>query len=249
MAETVNLPASSITELEKIIKAYGHIGKEADLDTLSKLTGIGRTTISPNNPFLVDTNIITSGKKKKITAIGEKLARALDHKHNDDTRECWAEIIAAHEYLSNLVSTVRIKGSLTEEEAANHALYASGQKNIKANRTGARAVIDILLASGLVLSEGDVLTVSKNQSPASSGGEPENSHPPAVEMSGTMPVEPETQAAAQVSPIPMSVPNTNSMLPISINIELHLPATSNPEIYRELFKALRENLLTGPEDA
>ena len=134
MAESVNLPASSLTEIEKIIKAYGHIGKEADLDTLSKLTGIGKTTISPNNPFLVDTEIVSSGKKKKISELGARLARALDHSHADDAANCWHEIVTSSEFLSNLVSTIRIKGSMSVEDAASHALYASGQKNTKANR-------------------------------------------------------------------------------------------------------------------
>ncbi len=61
MADEVSLPSSSRGELEKIIKGYGHVGKEVDLDTLSKLTAIGRTTISPNNHFLAQVGIIAAG--------------------------------------------------------------------------------------------------------------------------------------------------------------------------------------------
>ena len=103
MVEKVNLPASSKSELEKIIKAYGHIGKEADLQALSNLTGIGRTSISPNNPFLVDANIISKGQKKKITETGARLARALDHNQTQDISECYAEIVRGNDFLSNLI--------------------------------------------------------------------------------------------------------------------------------------------------
>lgn len=242
MADTVNLPSSSLNELEKIIKAYGHIGKEADLDTLSKLTGIGKTTISPNNPFLVDTEIVSSGKKKKISELGSRLARALDHSHAEDAAKCWHEIVSSSEFLSNLVSTIRIKGSISVEDAAGHALYASGQKNSKANRTGARTVIDILIASGAVAEENGNLKVSVKKtaeeklSSTESTKQKEN-----VQDSPASPAEEKTQGFPVTTPSVLS--NTASGIPISINIELHLPATSDPDVYKELFKALRENLL------
>lgn len=242
MADPVNLPSSSLSELEKIIKAYGHIGKEADLDTLSKLTGIGKTTISPNNPFLVDTEIVSSGKKKKISELGLRLARALDHSHTEDAANCWHEIVSSSEFLSNLVSTIRIKGSISVDDAASHALYASGQKKSKANRTGARAVIDILIASGAVAEESGALKVTVKKAV-------EEKSSPVAPLKPEESVQENTVSPADAQPqgLPVTTPsvlaNPVPGIPISINIELHLPATSDPEVYKELFKALRENLL------
>ena len=244
MADTVNLPSSSLTEIEKIIKAYGHLGKEADLDTLSKLTGIGKTTISPNNPFLVDLEIVSSGKKKKISELGARLARALDHGHAEDAAKCWHEIVVSSEFFSNLVSTIRIKGSMSIEDAASHALYASGQKNTKANRTGARAVLDILIASGAVLEDAGALKVSRKEAEDDKpkAGEPED--PGALEAIQPVSSHMHPQSVAQNNPSAIMA-SSGSGIPISIKIELHLPATSDPEVYKELFKSLREHLLNS----
>ena len=247
MVDKVNLPASSKGELEKIIKAYGHIGKEADLQAISNLTGIGRTSISPNNPFLVDVNVISKGQKKKITDSGAKLARALDHNRAQDIASCYAEIVRGNDFLSNLISTIRIKGGMTEEDAAAHALYASGQKNAKANRTGSNAVIDILVASNLLQLVDGKLTVSKSDGQVS-GQSQQDANTDSAESKP--PTQPETPPPAPIAPIqnPPFTTIQNGGVPISINIELHLPATSDPEVYKELFKALKENLLTNTDD-
>lgn len=250
MAEKVNLPASSKKELEKIIKAYGHIGKEADLQALSNLTGIGRTSISPNNPFLVDVNIISKGQKKKITELGSRLSRALDHNHAQDIAVCYTEIVRGNDFLSNLISTIRIKGGMSEEDAAAHALYASGQKNTKANRTGANAVVDILVASSLLNLNDGKLVVAKSDGHA----ERTDQETPLASLKKeaqetTNPVsDPAPSAIVPVAPARAVATAQTGGIPISINIELHLPATSDPEVYRELFKALKENLLSDSKD-
>ncbi|WP_417534753.1 hypothetical protein [Marinobacterium stanieri] len=255
MTDAISLPASSLGELEKIIKGYGHSGKEIDLASLSKLIGIGRTSISPNNPFLAETGIVTSGKKKKITDEGLKLARALDHNQSEHVAAAWCRVVRENEFLSNIVSTIRIKGSISVEDAAGHVLYASGAKNTKGNRTGARTIVDILIITGLVINNDGMLKVAQTNPEGSEllvkevpehGDSQKNSD---ASFASNGDAASTTQHAAPVSGIEglSSQIKGHGVPTIAINIELHLPATDNPEVYDQLFKSLRKNLVS-PED-
>jgi hypothetical protein len=243
MAEEISLPSSSRGELEKIIKGYGHVGKEVDLDTLSKLTAIGRTTISANNPFLSQVGIITGGKKKQITESGKKLARAFEHNIQEQISTSWREVVRSNEFLSNVVSTIRIKGGMTPEDVMGHILFASGAKNTQPNRTGAKTVAELLILSGLVEENNGKLQVA---SPTPQATTKED-----AALGGSTGVAAETPAQAATGgagapPMIVQVPSSVLASPtIAINIQLQLPETDKPEVYEELFKALRRHLFPG----
>ncbi|CAJ0871485.1 hypothetical protein AMST5_02327 [freshwater sediment metagenome] len=160
MATEFNLPGSSFEEIQKILKGYSHAPEQASLDQLSKLTGLHSTIISRNNKFLSDVGLIAGGMKKSATDLGRKLARALDHGQEVDARSYWREAVQTNEKVSGLVTTVRIKGGMTEKDFSSHILYVSGQKNTSGNKTGARCVVDVLLAANLLQEENGKLVVS-----------------------------------------------------------------------------------------
>ena len=238
MAEEFNLPGSSFEEVQKIIKGYSHAPENSSLDSLSKLTGLHSTVISRNNKFLTDIGLINGGMKKTATELGKRLGRALDHKQVEDGRRYWKEAVQTNEKVSGLVTTVRIKGGMSEKDFSDHVLYVSGQKNNAGNRTGARCVVDVLLTAGL-LQEADgklnvaIATPDKEVlQPATTPQPPTSVQPSPVTQS---PVASVAASAAPISP---------AMTPqIAINIQLHLPETENAEVYEKLFKALKEHLL------
>jgi hypothetical protein len=114
VAAEFNLPGSSFEELQKILKGYSHAPDNSNLDSLSKLTGLHPSVISRNNKFLTDINLISGGMKKTATELGKKLGRALDHKQAEDAQKYWRESVQTNEKVSGLVTTVRIKGGMTE---------------------------------------------------------------------------------------------------------------------------------------
>ncbi|OLO12020.1 hypothetical protein BTW10_06415 [Chromohalobacter japonicus] len=254
MTDAISLPASSLGELEKIIKGYGHSGKEIDLVSLSKLIGIGRTSISSNNPFLAETGVVTSGKKKRVTDEGLKLARALDHNQSEHVAAAWRKVVRESEFLSNIVSTIRIKGGLSVEDAAGHVLYAAGAKNTKGNRTGARTIVDILVITGLVINDDGMLKVAQTNPDDSEPlakdvpdhGDDQNSDAGFSSNGDTASTAQDTAPVSGIGGLSSQIKG-NGAPTIAINIELHLPATDNPEVYDQLFKSLRKNLLS-PED-
>jgi hypothetical protein len=148
--ELFSLPSSSISELIKIIVGYSNAGEQASLDDISKLIGMNRTSISGNNQFLMELGLIEGGKSKQITGLGVKLGRALEHHQEEDVRQYLSQVVSENDFLSKLVTTLRIKKEMSIDDFLRHIVYASGQSDNSKNRTGSRSVLDILLMSGAV---------------------------------------------------------------------------------------------------
>lgn len=241
MTPEFHLPSSSFEEIQKIVKGYGHTSGSASLDQISKITGLNRTIISGNNKFLSDIGLISGGMKKTATDLGNKLGRALDHKQVNDSRLLWREAIQTNEKVAGLVTTVRIKNGMTEKEFSDHTLYVSGQKNTTHNRTGARCLVDVLLAAGLINeNDGKLMVATESLVPEVHQSDPSRTAPP------TAPEPVNEDSSPRIAVAPVSLP-TDMTPQIAINIQLHLPETENSEVYEKLFKALREHLLSPKE--
>jgi hypothetical protein len=154
MAEEFPLPSSSYKELIKIIRAYGRIATEATLADVAKLAVMAETTVSGNNKFLIALGIIKSGQKKTITSLGAELANALEHDMPEEISAKWRAVVEATDFLQNVIAAVRIRKSMDESSLESHVAYSAGQPKTPAVATGARTVVDILTAAGLLKEEG-----------------------------------------------------------------------------------------------
>lgn len=238
MAEEFNLPGSSFEEVQKILKGYSHAPENANLGSLSKLTGLHVTVISRNNKFLSDIGLITGGMKKTATDLGKRLGRALEHKQIEDSRRYWKEAVQTNEKVSSLVTTIRIKGGMSEKDFSDHILYVSGQKNNNGNRTGARCVVDVLLAAGLLQEIDGKLSVASIS--MDEGEQLENLGSSVTNPTLAVTAIPQAPATT----VSTLIANGGAVPQIAINIQLHLPETENAEVYEKLFKALKEHLLS-----
>ncbi len=153
MAEEFPLPSSSYKELIKIIRAYGRIAVEATLADVAKLAVMNENTVSSNNKFLIALGIIKSGQKKAITPLGAELAKALDHEMPEEMSAKWRAVVEATDFLQNVIAAVRIRKSMDESSLESHVAYSAGQPKTPAVATGARTVVDILTAAGLLKEE------------------------------------------------------------------------------------------------
>jgi len=249
MTETAfSLPGSSFPEVKKIIKGYAHLGEKTDLTSLGKLLGMHHTVISASNGFLTDAGIIEGGKKKAITAPGKTLARALEHNRVEEIQRGWQGVVQSSPFLSNVVTTVRLKNSMSMDDLAAHIVWASGQAKHSKSVTGARTVIELLIESGVVLRTNDTVTVATRIEP-----EPETPSETAVVSAAAASAETHAAAPAAIpaSPlgaersIPLQPAQTAPGVSLAINIQLHLPESENPQVYENLFQALRKHLLTS----
>ena len=243
MADEFNLPGSSFEELQKIIKGYSNAAENSDLEAISKLTGVHKTSVSRNNKFLSDIGIISGGLKKSATALGNSLGRALEHSQQDDVQKYWKEAVQTNEKMSGLVTTVRIRGGMSEKQFGEHVLYVSGQKNTSSNKTGARCVTDVLIAGSMLQEIDGKLSVA---TPVKDD-ELESPAKPDISAEPTNPEPTPVQAPSVDTPEALIYPNFSGIPQIAINIQLQLPETENPEVYDNLFRSLKEHLFPNKE--
>lgn len=207
MAETFKLPVSSYEELLKLFQAYANVkdGTAVSLDQISQATGVSRTIVSKNNGFLVQVGVINSeGNKKSTTDIGRSLGRAYTSKIHDEVERIWKEIISEVDFLSRMVSAVRIRSGMDRANFVNHIIYSSGLKDSKESRTGAGAVIDIFKSVGILNESDGKLTVIDEV--------------PSLQNGDAIQPEISTQTTETAHVVPKSIVTTASGISININI-------------------------------
>ncbi len=152
MAENYKLPGSSYEEFVKIVKAYstGKVGIPMSLDTVAQTTGMDKTIVSRNNGFLVQIGLISEGNKKSPTQEGIDLGRAYTLKMEDQIAYVWRNIINNDEFLSRMLSAIKIRNGMEKTSFINHILYSSGSSNNNSTRAGASTIVEIYKIAGLV---------------------------------------------------------------------------------------------------
>lgn len=152
MSETYKLPGSSYEEFVKIIKAYatGKIGIPMTLETVAQTAGMDKTIVSRNNGFLVQLSLISDGNKKSPTQEGLDLGRAYSLKMDEQVAKTWKTIIERDEFLSRMLSAIKIRNGMEKSSFINHILYSSGSSNNNNTRAGASTIVEIYKVAGLV---------------------------------------------------------------------------------------------------
>lgn len=175
MAETFKLPVSSYEEVLKLIQAYAGVkdGVALSLDQINQATGVPRTIVSKNNGFLVQVGLITEGNKKAATDTGRYLGRAYASKVDYEVERIWKEIISNNDFLSRMISAVRIRNGMDRTNFVSHIIYSSGLKDSKESRTGAGALIEIMKSVN-VLDEVDGKLLVKDSLENNQGDNVEN---------------------------------------------------------------------------
>ena len=163
----MKLPVSSYKILRMIILGYLHQGgadrKPASLGDVAKSTGVTTTMISGNNGALAEPGIIQKDGNSgyRLTDSGLDVARALEFEEPQLTRRALGELMGQNDTVGQFLNSLRVRGSMTAEAATRHLLLNSGQtKSTGTALTGARAVVDMLLAAGLAQVDGDEIRAS-----------------------------------------------------------------------------------------
>lgn len=211
--EKFKLPRSSYEELSKIVKAYGHFEEAASLDEVSKFIGIQNTVISGNSGFLLEVEILQPGAKKVLTSSGRELARALEHEMPDEIRTWWRRIVMESEFMSKLVSAVKIRKGMDETTLQSHIAYSAGQPKKPQVMTGARTVVDILRAAELIAEQDGKFTVLESNLSVPGFDKHDVSTPAVQAVQSPAPV---VQQGVSSEDVPGRRPNVN------INIEIKI---------------------------
>lgn len=157
--EKFKLPKSSYGEIVKIIKGYSSINGDASLAKVSQTTALDETIISRNVGFLKDIKVIEGGKYKQSTEQGRNLANALEHNLPEEIRKHWRSIVNDCDFLTNLLTSIRIRQGMDEQTLHAHIAYSAGQHKNQGTMTGSRAVVDLLKAAELIVEQDGKYTI------------------------------------------------------------------------------------------
>jgi len=121
---------------------------------------MNKTAISANNAFLANIELIERGKAKSATPKGSDLAQALEHELPEQIEERWARVVGENEFLEKMAAAVKIRGKMDSSTFESHIAYSAGEAKSPQVMTGARAVIDMLCAAGVVREDEGQLVAS-----------------------------------------------------------------------------------------
>jgi hypothetical protein len=197
------LPGSPYEELVNIIVAYGTRDEASRPGDVGKLDSVHQSSVSRNNAFLTEIGVLQGESKKLITRRGRSLALALARKDAVEIRNNWRAIVAASEFLQNVVSAVRLREGMLYPTVQAYIAHAAGQPRNKPVMAGAGAIVEILKTAGLLKEEAGELVAPFEEAPeepASEDGSPAESSPEPREAVVSATVGEAVPAAAGAQP-------------------------------------------------
>src|ERR671916_937885 len=159
------LPGSPYEELVNIIVAYGTRDEAARAGDVGKLDSVHQSSVSRNNAFLTEIGVLQGESKKLITRRGRSLAVALARKDNPEVRSNWRAIVAASEFLQNVVSAVKLREGMLYPTVQAYIAHAAGQPRNKPVMNGAGAIVEILKTAGMLREEAGELVATFDEQP------------------------------------------------------------------------------------
>lgn len=233
------LPTNSYEVLAKILHAYALCGDEpTSLDVVSAKAGMHKTQVSANNGFLMSLGLLSGGKSKSLTAAGKKLAIAIGNELDEDAALEWRKALSEAPSAKGIIDMIRVQKEIPNTALAGRIASTLGLPGGPGSTTGVNSLIEILTKSGVIEETDGKFHLT--QAAAGAGATSPSSKDSAVTMA---PAEATATAVKAVSGATGSVPPAVAAIPIHVNIELHLPASSEQTVYDALFKSIRENLL------
>jgi hypothetical protein len=163
------LPGSPYEELVNIIVAYGTREDAARTGDVGKLDSAHQSSVSRNNAFLVEIGVLQGESRKMVTRRGRELAAALARKDRAEIMNNWRAIVAASEFLQNVVSAVKLREGMLYPTVQAYIAHAAGQPRNKPVMNGAGAIIEILKAAGMLREEAGELVATFDEQPQENG--------------------------------------------------------------------------------
>ena len=213
------LPGSPYEELVNIIVAYGTRDESARAGDVGKLDSVHQSSISRNNAFLTEIGVLHGETKKLITPRGRSLALALACKDHAEIRSNWRAIVAASEFLQNVVSAVKLREGMLYPTVQAYIAHAAGQPRNKPVMTGAGAIIEILKTAGLLKEEAGELVAPFEK-------EPDSKAQPAS-ADGSLPETPEAAEPVVSATVSEAAAGTFTGNPATVSIHVQVRCTAD----------------------
>ncbi len=240
-----SIPGTGYDVLRRTLQAYILTGgNEVSGPEVAKRAGIAREEVSRNSKFLTAVGVIEGVKKKSLTDSGRNLALAISHDDQGSIQTAWRTIISESRHLTGVLDMIQVQGGIVKADlptkiAAHFKLPGGAGK-----KTGLHTMVDILVDAGVVALQGDKYVVAGEAVEGSDKDGDLNSKTKVPPMAS--PPAPGRQATSNLPTGAEGLTGGGSgvpLVPIHINIELHLPASAEQTVYDAIFKSIRLNLM------
>lgn len=243
------LPGVSFARIKEILKGYGggDPAKTKTVGEVATIVTVDASSVSRNSKFFLGTGLLSGGKERSLTERGRRLFDALSVQDDAASRKCWREVVYETRFLRDRLTTLQLKESMRKDKLVDVILSAPGVKATNSTRAGAHAIVEIMMEAGVIRKESGnkVAAVPESELDGPVARTPEHTTDELVPRSG---------AGSGKAPVPVDLGQARTtgeaglVVPtVTINLQLHLPETENHEIYKKLFRALREELLAHKE--
>ncbi len=137
--------------VKRIIRAYGAAQDDdsSNVENVARLAGIQRPAVSGNNNFLRAIGVLELDKPK-LTPLGVKLATGIGLDNESITTEAMQEVARTTQIFSQLLNTLRARGSMDVRDFKAQVILAAGLKQNSPNLGMIKTVTDLLEETSLV---------------------------------------------------------------------------------------------------
>lgn len=149
--KTFQMPSHAWGMIKRIIRAYGasQDNEASNVESVAQLAGIHRPVVSANNNFLRSVGVLEVDKPR-LTPLGVKLATGIGLEDEAITTEALEEVVRTTPTFSQLLNTLRARGSMDASGFRSQAILAAGLKADSRNLAMVKTITDLIEESKLV---------------------------------------------------------------------------------------------------
>lgn len=233
--DSFSLPTSGYDTLTKILHAYALVGnEEATLDTVAQKSGVGRTAVSPNHPFLTALGILQGGKRKRVSEDGKALVVAISNELDSDIKANWRRALENNPQTKSVLDMIRVqKKAIPIEELRRRIASTLRLAQSKQTNTGANCLIEIFQHSGLLIeSSGTYVFNEGTQEDASRGDDSEDLSRRNEDHDRKKDQKQNDTSSDKVKDYPS----------VHIDIQIHIAADAKPAQIDQIFASMAKHL-------
>ncbi|MHA2602521.1 MAG: hypothetical protein AM324_010360, partial [Candidatus Thorarchaeota archaeon SMTZ1-83] len=140
--------AISLSGLLEVISAWNRARAEEPLSAqeVAERASYKRKTVTRQSPFLCQIGVLErEGQKYRLSAIGRRVARLVDHSQDEEFRDAIRELLLDCRELRSVLDFIPKDSEVTKEQLITRVMMHSDRPSADHNaRTGANALVDLL---------------------------------------------------------------------------------------------------------
>lgn len=243
-----SIPKASVDSVNEVVAGYNKIaeaGQVIDDEMVAEARDVTSDVARRQKKFFAEIGVLDKdGRDYTLTEQGDELGEMVRFNQEDEAMAIYAELLDEWEPTAEIVAHADNDGISHDDLVDKVALATSTELTTARKKTGAGAIIDLLVGAGFFDEDGDVYYAADK----SKSKEPEAVSEPSVKTTS----DPEVggpSTSTQDAPTESRVQPTVHHPPSGgIDISLDINGSDDPENVRKLLVAIRESIETNLDE-